>query len=164
MNAMRRAYLARTQVPAYASAHGHAFETGKPLIRFVTPSDVRDLKNRLDPYVRALDESVAACASLPQGVRDGWTAFSKAWRSYYDEDDSWWHTAAQMDQGEAYESDIQRWQQMIAGYKCAPDAPVPTPTGDDSTGGAERWSGTIKTVAIAGAVVAVALGLRAVLK
>jgi hypothetical protein len=31
-----------------------------------------------------------------------------------------------MDQGEAHENDIQRWQQMIAGYKCAPDAPAPT--------------------------------------
>jgi hypothetical protein len=159
---MRRTYLARNGVPAYASTAVH--ETGKPLLRFVTPSDVRDLKNRLDPYVRALDESVAACASLPQGVRDGWAAFSKAWRSYFDEEDSWWHTAAQMDQGEAYEGDVQRWQQMLAGYKCAPDAPPPTPTADDSTGGSDRWAGTIKTVAIAGAVVAVALGLRAVLR
>lgn len=161
MNAMRRAYLARSAVAAGAGA---AFETGKPFLRFVTPADVRDLKNRLDAYVRALDTSVASCKGLPQSVADGWSAFSKAWRSYFDEDDSWWHTAAQMDQGEAYESDIQRWQQMIVGYKCAPDAPMPTPTGDDSTGGAERWGGTIKTVAIAGAVIAVALGLRAVLK
>lgn len=162
MNAMRRAYLVRNQVRAYAGTRVH--DTGKPFLRFVTPGDVRDLKNRLDPYVRALDASVASCASLSHGVRDGWTGFSKAWRSYFDEDDSWWHTAAQMDQGEAYESDIQRWQQMIAGYKCAQDAPPPTPTADDSTGEADRWGGTIKTVAIAGAVIAVALGLRAVLK
>jgi len=156
VNAMRAAYLRRT------SAHA-AMETGKPFLRFVTPADVRDLKNRIDPYVRALDENVVACVALPQGVRDGWTAFSKAWRSYFDEDDSWWHTAAQMDQGEAYEADVQNWQKMIAGYKCAPDAPPITPT-DGGGADSDRWSGTIKTVAIAGAVVAVALGLRAVLK
>jgi hypothetical protein len=36
----------------------------------------------------------------------------------------------------------------------------------DAAGGAggEQWQGTIKVVAIAGAVVAVALGLRAVMK
>ena len=138
-------------------------ETGKPFIRFVTPSDVRDLKNRLDPFVRSLDQSATDCKALPQGVADGWSAFSKAWRTYFDEDDSWWHTAAQMDQGEAYESDVQRWQAMIAGYKCAVDAPLPTPTADGG-GDSDRWSGTVKTVAIAGAVIAVALGLRAVIK
>jgi hypothetical protein len=161
MNAMRRTYLANS-VRTYPGTQVH--ETGKPLLRFVTPADVRDLKNRLDPYVRALDSSVATCKGMPQGVADGWTAFSKAWRSFFEEDESWWHAAAQMDQGEAYESDIQRWQQMIAGYKCTPDAPPPTTTADGSTGGAERWAGTIKTVAIAGAVVAVALGLRAVMR
>jgi hypothetical protein len=155
MNAMRRAYAARTRSMAM----------GAPFLRFVTPSDVRDLKNRVDPYVRALDVSVAACKALPQAVADGWAAFSKAWRSYFDEEDSWWHTAAQMDQGEAYESDVQRWQQMIAGYKCAPDAPPITPEDGQGRGGdPDRWSGTIKTVAIAGAVIAVALGVRAVLK
>jgi hypothetical protein len=156
VNAMRRAYLARTFNAA-------SVETGKPFLRFVTPGDVRDLKNRLDPYVRALDASVSACKALPAGVADGWAGFSKAWRSYFDEEDSWWHAAAQMDQGEAYEADVEHWQQMIAGFKCAPDAPPITPTGDDG-GGSDRWAGTIKTVAIAGAVVAVALGLRAVMK
>jgi hypothetical protein len=155
-SSMRRAYLART-------ARESTMETGKPFIRFVTPSDVRDLKNRLDPFVRSLDQSVTDCKALPPGVADGWIGFSKAWRTYFDEDDSWWHTAAQMDQGEAYESDVQRWQAMIAGYKCAVDAPLPTPTADGG-GGSDRWSGTIKTVAIAGAVIAVALGLRAVIK
>ncbi len=164
MNAMRRAYLARNGVPGYARLPGPGIETGSSFLRFVTPSDVRDLKNRIDPYVRALDASVAACQGLPQSVADGWTAFSKAWRSYYDEEDSWWHTAAQMDQGEAYESDVQRWQQMLAGYKCAPDAPPITPEDGGGDGNADRWSGTIKTVAIAGAVIAVALGLRAVLR
>jgi hypothetical protein len=138
---------------------------GRILPKFVTPADVRDLKTRVDPFVRALDQGVADCKTLPNGVRTGWLAFSKAWRTYFDEEDSWWHTAAQMDQGEAYEQDLAKWQQMIAQYKCAPDAPPITPE-DGAGGGADsgRWQGTIKTVAIAGAVIAVVLGIRTVLK
>ena len=128
---------------------------------------MRALKNRVDPFVVALDQSVANCTTLPEGVRTGWQAFSKAWRSYVDEDDSWLHTAAQMDQGEAYEQDIARWQGMIATYKCAPDAPPLTPTDPGGTGddvGSRRMQGTIKTVAIAGAIVAVVIGVRTVMK
>jgi hypothetical protein len=147
MNAMRRRYVAK------------AIETGRILPRFVTPSDVRDLKNRIDPFVRAIDGSVAACPALPHEVADGWSAFSKAWRSFYDEEDSWWHTAAQMDQGEAYELDVQRWQQKLAGYKCASSAPAIAI--EDGAGASDSWAGTFKTVAIAGAVIAVALGVRA---
>ena len=156
MNAMRAAYLRRT------SAHA-AMDTGKPFLRFVTPADVRDLKNRIDPYVRALDENVVACVALPQGVRDGWTAFSKAWRSYFDEDDSWWHTAAQMDQAESYECDVRRWQTLLAQQKCAPDAP-PLSFTNEGGSGAGSFGGTIKVVAIAAAVVAAALAIREVAK
>jgi hypothetical protein len=142
-------------------------EVGGILPKFVTPSDVRALKNRVDPFVIALEQSVSNCTTLPDGVRTGWQAFSRAWRSYVEEDDSWLHTAAQMDQGEAYEQDISRWQGMIATYKCAPDAPPLTPTdqgGTSDDAGSRRMQGTIKTVAIAGAIVAVVIGVRTVMK
>jgi len=144
-----------------------SIEVGRILPKFVTPSDVRDLKGRLDPFVRALDQSVADCRGLPDGVRNGSLAFSKAWRAYFDGEESWLHTAAQMDQGEAYEKDITRWQDMIATYKCAPDAPPPAPSdggSDMDDPGSRRWKGTIKTVAVAGAIVAVVIGVRAVMK
>jgi hypothetical protein len=138
---------------------------GGILPRFVTPSDVRALKTRVDPFVRALDASVAACATLPAETRKGWEGFSKAWRSFVDEDDSWLHTAAQMDQGEAYEADLGHWQDLLAQSKCGTSTPRVTPTNPTSSPeDTSRMHGTIKTVAIAGAVVAVALGLRAVLK
>lgn len=157
-----------TQVRTYAGANvPESIVVGGMLPKFVMPSDVRSLKTRIDPFVVSLDQSVADCKSLPDSVRASWQAFSKAWRSFFDEDDSWLHTAAQMDQGEAYEQDVARWQTMIAGYKCAPDAPPLTPTdpggsGDDA--GSRRWQGTIKTVAIAGAIVAVVIGVRTVMK
>jgi hypothetical protein len=138
---------------------------GGILPRFVTPSDVRALKTRVDPFVRAMDRSVAECAALAAETRAGWEAFSLAWRAYVDEEDSWLHTAAQMDQGEAYEQDLAHWQDVLGHSKCGTSTPRITPTNPPSTpDDTARMHGTIKTVAIAGAVVAVALGLRAVLK
>ena len=141
-------------------------ETGRILPKFVIPSDVRDLKNRIDPFVRGLDASVPACATLGPGVVDTWKAFSAAWRSYFDEDDSWWHTAAQMDQGEAYEQDVQHWQQMMASRKCTSNAPLITPVDPPLFGGdgGGRWAGTIKWVAVAGIAVAVVVGMKAVIR
>ena len=141
---------------------------GRILPRFVTPSDVRDLKVRVDAFIRAEDSTVDACASIPAGPRMGWKAFFASWQSYFAEDDAWLHAAAQMDEGEAYEQDLGKWQAMLATYKCTPNAPPSTPLdpplfdghGPDTSG----WQGTAKTVAIAGAVIAVAIGMRAVLR
>jgi|GEM_PF-1653920 hypothetical protein len=141
------------------------FDTAGVLPRFVTPQDVRDLKNRTDPFVRALDAAVAACGqALPGDVRIGWTAFSKAWRSYYDEADSWWHTAAQMDQGEKYEEDLAHWQERLASLQCG-HVPGVTPLdvgGDDKS--PSKWQGTIKVAAVAGAVIAAAIAIHSVTK
>jgi hypothetical protein len=142
---------------------------GRVLPRFVTPSDVRDLKNRVNAFVLAEDAAVDACASIPAGPRAGWKTFVASWQSYFTEDDSWLNAAAQMDEGEAYESDIEKWQAMIAGYKCTPNAPPSTPIdppvfGGDNSPNANGWQSTARTVAIAGAVIAVAIGMRAVLR
>ena len=75
--------------------------------------DVRGLKNRIDPSVRALDATVAKCAGLDLATQNAWSDFSKAWRSYVDEDDSWLHTAAQYDTGESYERTIADWQRIV---------------------------------------------------
>jgi hypothetical protein len=151
-----------THVRAYWSTPV-AMDVGRILPKFVTPADVHDLKVRLDAYVRATDKAVADCAKLPEGVRAGWEQFSKAWRTFFDEEDSWWHTAAQMDQGEAYEADLARWQDMIGQYQCN-EAPRVTPSSGQDDPSDTRWQGTLKTVAIAGAVIAVALGVRAIVK
>ena len=155
--------MTRVQVSGRTRAPGD-MTVVRMLPKFVVPADVRDLKNRIDPFVRAMDGSVAACATVPDAVRSGWVAFSKAWRTYFNEDDSWFHTAAQMDQGEAYERDLAHWQDWITQFKCAESTPHIVPSTDGDPAGTKNWSGTIKTVAIAGAVIAVALGLREVMK
>jgi hypothetical protein len=161
MNAMRRDYL-RRKAREVAAMEPQSMEMGWPF-RVVIPSDVRDLKNRLDAYVRALDSTVETCKGLPQNVIDGWKVFSKAWRTYFDEDDSWWHTAAQMDQGEAYEGDIKKWQQLIGSHKCEVSAPEITRLDEPAKGSGDFWS-SVKVIAIAGALIAVALGVKAALK
>jgi hypothetical protein len=132
------------------------------LPRFVTPSDVRDLKTRIDPYVRAMDQSIPSCASVTTDVKASWSTFSSSWRTFFDEEDSWLHTAAQMDQAEAYEVDVSRWQAWFAKQRCATGAPAIQPSSSGAK--SEQWTGTIRTVAIAGAVIAAALGIRAVTK
>ena len=140
-------------------------EVGRILPKFVTPEDVRDLKVRVDPFVRAMDSAIASCATLPDDMRAGWATFSKAWRTYFDEEDSWWHTAAQMDQGEAYERDLARWQDLLAKWNCAQNAPRITPS-TEGGGGADgkEWASALKVVGIAGIGLAVVLGLRTVLR
>ncbi|HEX7666008.1 MAG TPA: hypothetical protein VF407_15885 [Polyangiaceae bacterium] len=144
-----------------------SMEVGRILPRFVTPTDVRDLKNRLDAFVRAEDAAVDACDAIPAGPRAGWKAFVASWQSYFAEDDSWLRAGAQMDEGQAYEEDLGHWQDSLSAYKCAGSAPHVTPLDPPWGGGPgdptpSPWPGTIKTVAIAGIAVAVALGLRAV--
>lgn len=131
------------------------------LPKFVTPADVRDLKNRLDPSVRALDATVARCAGLDAPTRQAWQDFSKAWRSYFDEEDSWLHTAAQYDAGEAYERQIADWQRVISGASCAVPGPKLQPPPAPAVVSSE-FQDTIKTVAIAGAVIAAVIAIRSV--
>jgi hypothetical protein len=133
------------------------------LPRFVTPSDVRDLKVRVDPYVRAMDQSIPSCASASADVKTSWATFSSSWRAFFNEDDSWLHTAAQMDQAEAYEVDVSHWQTWLTQQRCATGAPTIQPS-SSGTKSEQQWTGTIRTVAIAGAVIAAALGIRAVTK
>ncbi len=146
-----------------ADPQGDPCNRTKPLLRFVTPGDVRDLKNRIDPYVLALDASVSNCKTLAPDTAKAWASFSKAWRAFYNEDDSWLHTAAQMDQAESYECDVRRWQTLLAQQKCAPDAP-PLSFTNEGDSGSSSLGGTVKVVAIAAAVVAAALAIREVAK
>ncbi len=144
-------------------------DVGRVLPRFVTPSDVRDLKNRVNAFVHAEDAAVDACAAIPAGPRAGWKAFVASWQSYFAEDDAWLSAGAEMDEGEAYEEDLGKWQSMIATYKCTPNAPPSTSLdpplfGDDGKSKGGDWQSTAKTVAIAGAVIAVAIGMRAALR
>ncbi len=131
------------------------------LPRFVTPSDVADLKTRLDPSVRALDDAVERCKeAIGEPTRKAWRDFSAAWRNYFETENSWLHCAAQYDNGEAYEKQIADWQRLIATTSCRVAGPVlPSPTA-----AVDSFQDTVRTVAIAGAVIVAVIGLRSVVR
>ena len=127
-------------------------------LQFVTPRDVRALKTRLDPFVGALDAAIAACASVDAATRNAWTAFASSWRAYVAKDDHFLTAGAEFNAGCDYESAIAGWQRTIGSFACSPvgpSLPEPRPSGADTS-----TTKTVRTVAIAAGVVAVALTLR----
>lgn len=142
-------------------------DAGRILPRFVTSSDVRDLKMRLNPYVIALDGVVAGCPDMPASVRDGWEAFSRSWKEFLQHGEGFWTAGAEMDEAEAYQADLQTWQQKIASTTCKIDPVTKKPAPPDtkalppapSTGGETdkavgEWFGTVKTIAVVAAIIA----------
>jgi len=105
---------------------GH--DAGRILPRFVTSSDVHDLKMRLNPYVIALDGIVAGCPDMPAPVRDGWEAFSQSWKTFFQQGEGFWTAGAEMDQAEAYQADLQTWQAKISTTTCKIDPITKKPT------------------------------------
>jgi hypothetical protein len=127
-------------------------------IQFVTPSDVRALKTRLDPFVVALDSAVVQCPKMDPATRDAWTAFRQSWRDYVAAEDHFLSAGAEFNAGCEYQTTIAGWQRTIGSLACGvpgPSLPEPRPSGGDSA-----TTSTVRTVAIAAGVIAVALTLR----
>jgi hypothetical protein len=127
-------------------------------IQFVTPSDVRALKGRLDPYVVALDAAIAQCSSVDPATRDAWAAFAKSWRSYFAAEDHFLTAGAEFNTGCEYQGAIAGWQRTIGAFACGVPGPAlaePRPSGTDTA-----TTSTVRTVAIAAGVIAAALALR----
>jgi len=126
----------------------------------VTPDDVRTMKTRLDAFARAFDRSVAACTRVHPYTRTSWAEFYRGWRQFADADPSWLHAAAEYETARQYEEHLVAWQRQLApvcGIAGAPLTRAPASSGSS-------LESTIKTVAIAGAVVAAALALREVMR
>lgn len=128
---------------------------------FRTPNDVRAYKRSLDPLMTGMNASVEACTKLDEATRNAWGDFYKAWRGFYAEEESWWHTVAQWLQTEKYEARLSDWQTLL-GARCGGGMSIPTvePPGK----GDSDFNRTLRTVAVAGAVVAVVIGVRAVIR
>ena len=135
------------EIPGYAMA-----TMGGTFLRFVTPSDTKALKDRVDGYVRMVDAGVAASTKVPPATRLGWTAFSDGWRKYFKAENTWWGSGAEMDQGEVYEKGVAEWQKSLAPYIGATG-----PNLNSLAGAGEDWTKVLKYVAVAGGVVAVAV-------
>ncbi len=127
-------------------------------IQFVTPSDVRSLKTRLDPFVGALDASIGTCASVDAPTRNAWAAFLQSWRAYVASEDHFLTAGSEFNAGCEYETTIAGWQRTVGGMACG----VPGPSLPDPAlrGGDTATTNTVRTVAVAAGIVAVALTLR----
>lgn len=127
-------------------------------IQFVTPSDVRALKTRLDPFVGALDAAIVTCANVDTATRNAWTAFLRSWRAYVSTEEHFLTAGSEFNTGCEYETTIAGWQHTIGALACGvpgPSLPAPGPRGADNA-----TTSTVRTVAIAAGIVAVALTLR----
>jgi hypothetical protein len=127
-----------------------------------TPAEVHAYKARLDPFALALDRSVASCPHLDPTTRRNWAEFFRGWRRFCDADVGWLSAANDFAQAQQFEEHIIRWQAWLRPY-CTIAAPPLTRAPVVATPPSSTES-TIKTVAIAGAVIAVAFAVRAVTK
>jgi hypothetical protein len=127
---------------------------GRLAPRFVTDSDVRDLKLRLNPTVDALDKLVSECPDMPDVLVTGWDAFSTSWKAFLQQDESFWSAGAEMDQAEAFQDDIQQWQAKLSKAPCKGSAPAafapPAPTTEGKTDeSVSDIAGAVKVGAVA---------------
>jgi hypothetical protein len=142
------------------------FVSARWLPYFVSPDDVRDKKRRIEAMLAGLDAAIAACVAIGAIDRQRWALFLAGWAAFRDGEDSWLHTASQNEQADAYETDGRAWAEWFGRQACAATSSAPSistwgerPDADGES--AHETKSTVKTVAIAGAVIAIALGLRA---
>ncbi|MGA2450273.1 MAG: hypothetical protein ABTD50_16485 [Polyangiaceae bacterium] len=120
------------------------------ILRFITPSDVHDFKVQMDPRFRSVDRDVSGCSTLPDATRESWDEFYKSWRDFFVEDESWLHTAAQMDRAQAYEEQLTDWQKRLEGYHCSLSAPIVAPESERT---AVHWTSALRWAGLAAGVV-----------
>jgi hypothetical protein len=111
---------------------------------------VHDFKAQLDPRFRAVDGDAARCAGIPDASKQAWSAFYASWRQFFAEDESWLHTAAQMDRAETFEEQLTDWQRKIDAYHCALSEPIIRP---ESERGATNWDAALKWAGVAAGVI-----------
>jgi hypothetical protein len=136
----------------------HAWDAGRIAPRFVTSSDVRDLKNRLNPTVEALNALVAGCPDMPEVLVTGWHAFALSWKNFFDKEEGFWTAGAEMDQAEAYQADLQQWQDKLSKAPCkgsapSPYAPPPPSTEGETDKGVSDITEAVKYGAVAAVVI-----------
>ena len=143
------AALRRLSVSGSASPLAHTRTMGGPF-GFVTADDVQQRKDEIEASFDATDADVVNCTSLDTGTLSAWNEFLATWRGFYADTPSFFTAGAQGRQAADYASQLAEWQANLKAKGCTMHA-VQLPTGDDDV------SGTVKTVAVAAAVVAVAV-------
>lgn len=127
-------------------------------IQFVTPSDVRAIKTRLDPFVASLDGAISECPKVDSATREAWAGFITSWRTFVSSEEHFLTAASEFNMGCEYQSAIARWQRTLGTFACGVPGPsLPEPR---ASGGDTATMSTLRTLAIAGGVIALALTVR----
>jgi hypothetical protein len=108
----------------------------------------------------ATDASVDACKSLDAPTKDNWKLFYTAWLNFRNADEGYLDAPVEWSACDNYAKALASWQVMLAAKSCGQNVPQIEPQGNKGS----EITGTIKTVAIAASVVAVALVAREFLK
>lgn len=125
---------------------------------FVTPSDVQARKDQVNAEIEATDVDVINCKTLDAGTLSAWNLFLVAWREFDADEPGFFSAGAQGRQVADYVDQLAQWQARLKAAGCTlTAAPLPAQPQDDV-------AGTIKTVAIAAAVVAGAFAAYEVVK
>jgi hypothetical protein len=91
------------------------FATGA-IINVITPQVIADLKGRLDPTAKSLNDEVNGCAALSADTKTSWSYFYKGWRDYADADPPSFYTFGMgsiYDSGIAYQDQLIAWQKLL---------------------------------------------------
>lgn len=128
-----------------------------PLFR--TPDDVTNIRAEIDAYVTALQAVVDHCPSLDIVTRVSWDAFVLSWRTFCQDEPSWWHTASQYEKAEDFKHAVAGWQAKL-GAVCSGGAP-PIETASPTFAGVSE---AFRTMAFAGVIVAAVVAVRAISK
>ncbi len=92
----------------------------------VVASDLRSLKDRINPQVSLVDAIVQRTASLDAATRGEWQAFAAQWREFFGSDG--FLTSSQMDAGQALERKLRDLKSVLSSQ--CPGVPSPAPKRD----------------------------------
>lgn len=121
-------------------------------LAFVWPSDVRDKIKEIDAAFQGTDVSVKACAGLDATRRAGWSTDLATWSAFVADGVGTFGAANKLEAALRWQCRLRQWQDLITATSCTlagPEVPKPTPSTS-----VETAVGTLKTVAVAGAVIA----------
>ncbi len=135
------------------------------LLDVVWPSDVEAYAVRVDVTMRATHAAVMACGGLATEERKAWSDFYDAWRKFFGEVAGSWvfGGGGKNEEIKRYESQLAQWQGILRA-KCMIPGPVPKPRQEEDRAATDDVIGTVKWVAFAVGVAAVAWGVRSVLR
>lgn len=88
------------------------------ILDVVTPADIRALKEKIDPFISALDDDAKKCATLSESTQQEWAKFRAGWESFYMLPDNFFTdffgAVEKRDLALSYEKQANDWRALLA--------------------------------------------------